>query len=101
MAREDDRERVAVHDDSDRAGGLRAMRLGRERSVGRDLAVRDTREPLQHFPVELTGHSQIDRELELRAGSVEVLVKLAAHRVDRLRRAEDANAELPCERLRD
>ena len=100
VAREHDRDRVAVHDDPNGAGGLRAMGLGGEGSIGRELAVGNLGEKLQHLAVELARHSQIERELELRARALEVLAQLAARRIDRLCCAEDAKAERLREFLR-
>src|SRR6188768_1590216 len=47
VAREHDRDRVAVHHDADRSGCLRPVRLGGEGSVRRQLSVGDARKALQ------------------------------------------------------
>ena len=64
-----------------------------EGAVGRRLAVRDEREPLQDLAAERRGAAEVDGQLEPRALALEVLVQLAADRVDRLRRPQDPDAE--------
>src|SRR5262249_49278187 len=43
--------------------------------------------------------AEVDLELELGAGALEVLVELSPYRIDRLRRAQDAHAKCLRERL--
>src|SRR6266566_686846 len=97
MAGQNDRDGVAVHDRPDGARGPRLARLRGERAVGRDLSERDAPELLEHRAAEVAGEPQVDLELELLALAREVLVELAASRVDGARRAEDARAEAACE----
>src|SRR4051812_22152939 len=90
MAREDDRDGVAVHHGSDSARGPRPADLAGERAVGGRDAVRDLRKLTQHLFVE-GGDPQVERQVELAPPAVEVLVQLAPGLVER--RAQDARPE--------
>ena len=61
-----------------------------------DLAVRDARELVQHRLVERRD-PEVERQVEVAAAALEVLVELAAHVVER--RAQDAGAEDAGDRL--
>ena len=94
VAREHDRDRVAVHHRADRAGGPRPADLRGERAVrrrpGRTERVRARRSTL---PVERRRAAQVERRARTRAPALEVLVELAPHGVERPRRAQHAHAE--------
>ena len=57
------------------------------------MAVLDARELGEDAPVELRRRAEVEREVERVPAALEVLVELAAHLVERGRRAEDARAE--------
>ena len=99
MAREDDRQRVAVHDRPHRPRRARARRTRRQLSVGHDLAVRDAGELAQDAPVEVGLESEVDRQVEPLPLAFEVLVELAPRGIDRDGRAKHAQPEGVGEKL--
>src|SRR5258708_6803028 len=99
MAREHDRDGVAVHDRSDRTRGLRLARLCRQGAVGRDLTEGHASELLEHRAAEVAREAQVDIEVEPLALAGEVLVELPASGIDWPRRAKHPRAEAPCEPL--
>src|SRR5207244_1766812 len=99
MARQDDRQRVAVHDHSDGASGTWPRGARCELTVRNDLAVRHPGELAQDATVEIGEQRDVDREVEAVSLALEVLVELAACRIDRLRRAQHPKAESPGELL--
>src|SRR2546426_12513854 len=82
VAWQDDRQRVPVHDRSDRTCGSRPCCTRREFAVGDDLAVRDARKLSQDAAVEVGEQCDVDRQVELLPLALEVLVELAPSRVD-------------------
>src|SRR5439155_15546631 len=99
VARQDDRERIAVHDRAHRTSCARPLSASCQLAVRHDFAVRDARELSEYAAVELRQESNIDWKVERPSPPVEVLVQLATRRVDRLRRAQDADTEGPGEQL--
>src|SRR3954452_18374049 len=75
VAREDDRDRVAIHCAADRARGLRAAHLRREGAVRGPLTERDPRELVEHLLVEGVHVGEVGLEVELVAAAREVLVQ--------------------------
>ena len=90
----DDRQRVAVHHHPDGPSGTRPRGARCELAVGDDLAVRNPGELAQDATVEVGEQRDVERQVELLTRSLEVLVELAARRIDRLRRAQDPDAEV-------
>src|SRR6476661_7382167 len=78
VARQHDRNRVAVHRAADRARGARLADLRRQCAVGRHLAERHERELAQHLTVEVRHGGEVGLEVEVAARPGEVLVELTA-----------------------
>src|SRR3954451_17072603 len=97
MAREDDRNRVAVHDLADRAGGAWISGASGKRPVGRRRPILDARELFEDDTVVVGKEADVDLEVEVAALAGKVLVELAAYPVDRLRGTQHAGAEAPRE----
>src|SRR3954468_16354967 len=93
VARQHDRDGVPVHDRADGAGCSGAAGALGERAVGRQLAVRDARELVEHGAAELAGGAEVDLVLEVAPRAGEGLVALEGGLVGRRRRAEHARAE--------
>src|SRR5262249_34504495 len=93
VAREHDRDRVAVHDRPDGARGTWMLGAAGQLAVRRQLAVRNVRELVEHAAREARADAEVDREVELPAPMLEVLVELPPRLVDASRRAEHANAD--------
>src|SRR5689334_17671574 len=95
----------AVAGDDDRDGGRAARRAGRahrarvsgvlgEVAVGADLAVADAAQALQAAALELApDEAEVDRQVEVLAPALEVLVELAADVVELRRGLDHARGE--------
>src|SRR5580765_2119580 len=94
VARKDDRQWVSVHHRADGARRARPRRACGQLAVRDDLPVRDARELPEHAAVEVREPGDVDREVEAVPLAFEVLVELAPRGIDRLRRAQHADAEV-------
>src|SRR4051794_34386462 len=101
MAGDDDRDRVGAEGSARGPRGLRVAGGRGDLAVGRGLAEGDARGRLQDAAAELRVQRPVDRDVEVRPLVVEVLVELAAHRVEPGGLLEDARAEPTGEVLED
>src|SRR5437764_2043372 len=92
VARQHDRHRVPVHHRADRPRRARVAGPRRERTVRRRLAVPDARELRENANAEVRLSTQVEADVEIAAAPLEILVQLAMHALDRLRRAQDARS---------
>src|SRR5919197_479751 len=76
VAREHDRQRIAVHHHADGTGGTRSCGTRSELAVRDDLAVRDARELVQDAAIEVRLQRQIHVQGEGVPLALEVLVEL-------------------------
>src|SRR4029079_8431781 len=92
MAREDDRERIAVHHHADGARGLRAPGPCRQLAVRLRVPVGDLRELGEDGHCEARLPTEVDGQVDRAPTAGEVLLELGPGVVDRARSAEDARA---------
>src|SRR4051812_37940154 len=95
MARDDDRDGIAVERAADRPGGTRLADAGGEPAVRVHLPVRNAPQLGQHELLEGGQPTQVDGKVEVLPSAFEVLVELALHVVHRARRAQHARAVEP------
>src|SRR6266576_7309226 len=76
VARQDDRQRVAVHHHPDGASGTGPRGACCELAIGDDLSVGDAGELAQDAAVEVGEQRDIERQVELSPRSLEILVEL-------------------------
>ncbi len=99
MAREHDGDAVPVHHRADRARGTGVAGPLGELAVGRSLAVRHLRELGEDTQRELGEAAHVEGEVERGPAAAEVVVELAARRVERVGSAKDARTGDAGERL--
>jgi hypothetical protein len=92
VAGDHDRDRIRAERVARRAGGGRHARARRDLPVAADGAERDALGRGEDAALERCERREVDGELEPRALPGEVLVELALHLVEALRRAEHARA---------